>query len=151
MFKKTFKLIIGVAIVALIVLVLLQAARHPKINNLRTAFKDKFAVLLENLAESISPARKRPLTTIELEGNLKANLAVPFASFNQRDWQWFWHLLYGRYTQDSDGWPKRKRQLTKEEIQNILADSYRPFGRFSPQQWEVFWQRILKRRVFKEK
>ena len=149
MIGKTIRAVIALTILALAVFVLLQAARHPKINNLRTAFKQKYDIVFDNLADSISPQRNQPLTTIELEESLKANLAVPFAGFSQDDWQWFWQLCYGSFAQDSGGWPKRKSQLSRQEVQNILADNYNSFGRFTEQQWNIFWQHVLKGRVFK--
>lgn len=147
--EKVIALIIGLAIVAAAVFGLLQASRHPKTDEARNTFRDKSDILLGNLADSVSPLRKPPLTTIELEENLKSNLPVPFARFGQEDWDWFWNLLYARFTDDSGGWPKRKKQLTKYEIQSTLADSYQPFDRFTERQWNIFWQYILKGRVFK--
>lgn len=150
MIGKTIRAVIALAILALAVFVLLQTARHPKINNLRAAFKQKSDIVFDNLEDSVSPQRRQPLTTIELEETLKLNLPVPFTGFNQDDWQWFWQLCYGAFTQDSGDWPKRKSQLSRQEIQNILSDSYKPFERFSEQQWNIFWQHVLKGRVFKK-
>ena len=149
-FKKVVSVIIGLAVIVFGVFALLKAAKDPKINQLRTDLKDKTAIFFDNLREDISPQRRHPLTTIELEESLKVSLPVPFAEFNQEDWNWFWELLYGRFTVDSNGWPKRKRQSTRQEIQNILIDYYyRPFSSFRQRQWDIFWQRILRGKVFK--
>ena len=148
--KKTVSLIVGWAIIGVVAFVFLQAAKHPRLGRIRTAFKDKAAIISDNLLDSVAASRRPPLTTIELEENLKRNLSVPFASFNQDDWEWFWHLLYGKFTEESGEWPRRKKQLTKQEIQSMLAEYYyRPFSSFREKQWEIFWQHILKGRVFK--
>jgi len=138
-------------ILGVLVFVCLQVAKHPRLEEIRTAFKDRIATGYNNLRDSIGTSRSPLLTTLELEENLRSNLRVPFASFNQDDWGWFWHLLYDKVTEDSSEWPRRRVQRTKQEIQDILADYYyQPFGSFREKQWEIFWQHILKGRVFKE-
>ena len=147
--KKAILSIIGLVLVIFAVFGLLKLASHPKAKELRIKFKDRPAALRKDLFETAVPSRKHPLTTIELEENLKVNLPVPFANFSQKDWQWFWHLIYGSFREDADAWPERKRQLTQQEIQNELVDYYyRPFGSFKQRQWDIFWQHILKGKVF---
>ncbi len=149
-FKKLISLIIGLTVIACVIFALLTAVNHPKINQLRTDLKYKTAVFFNNVRESVSPQRRHPLTTLELEESLKVSLPVPFVKFNQEDWDWFWQLMYGRFTIDSSGWPKRKGQLTKQEIQDSLAYCYpRPFGNFRQKQWNIFWQQVLKGKVLK--
>lgn len=149
-FKKTVSLIVSLSLLGLLVWMLFETARHSKVNDLRVSFKDKLQVLYENSQDMVNPARRAPLSTIELEERLKANLAVPFGKFSRRDWDWFWRLLYGRFKEDTPGWPKRVRQLSREEIQDNLIDYYyRPFASFGDKQWAIFWQQILKGQVFK--
>jgi len=149
--KRIVLPIIGFALVIFVIFALLEIAKHPATERLRRGFKDKSAVLFDSLSEDISQPVRRPLTTIELEANLKVNLPVPFKKFNEEDWEWFWDLLYGEYPVDSSGWPKKMRQLSKQEIQDILVDYYaQPFGFFQQKQWGIFWQYILKGKVFEE-
>ena len=89
------------------------------------------------------------MSTIEWEEHLKHKMPIPFASFKRDNWNWFWHLLYGRFPEDSQGWPKRTSQLTREEIQEELVYYYeKPFASFRQGQWDILWQHILKGKVF---
>lgn len=147
------RLIVAIAcwlILGLVVYSLVQTGEHPKVQGARATLKNNADTLLDNLVDFIFPKRRHPVTTIELEENLKSYLPVPFTNFTQEDWDRFWHLLYDRFTQDEDRWPKRKRQLTKDQAQQALAEYYyQPFGSFNQRQWDIFWQHILKGRVFK--
>jgi hypothetical protein len=128
----------------------ITASKHPKLGALRTLLGNKAQALYSNAFDAALPARRRPLSTIELEERLKSNILEPFGSFSQRDWDWFWDLLYKRYTVDASVWPKRKRQLTRQEIEAALSDNYiRPFGSFGQRHWSIFWQQTLKGQVFK--
>ena len=148
--KRLILLVVSLGLFFLIIFVSLEMAQHPKIDKLRFDFKDKTGILLANLSEILAPPRRHPLSTLELEENLKLNLAVPFAKFTEDDWNWFWHLLYGRHVADLQGWPRRKRQLTKEEIENALVNYYyRPFGNFDQRKWQIFWRNTLKDLAFK--
>ena len=148
--KTVLNIITGGVILGVLIFACLQAAKHPELEKIRTAFKDKIRIGYNNLRDSMVTSRRRPLSTMELEEYLKSNLAVPFANFSQDDWEWFWQLLYAKVTDDSSGWPKRKVQRTRQEIQDILTDYYyQPFGFFKEEQWRIFWQDILKGRVFK--
>lgn len=147
--KKAILFIIGPLLVIFAVFGLLKLAGHPKTEELRIEFKDRLVALYKDLFRTAVLSRRRPLTTIALEENLKVNLPVPFANFSQEDWQWFWDLMYGSFRKDANGWPERKRQLTRQEIQGELASYYfQPFGLFKERQWGIFWQHILKGKVF---
>lgn len=137
-------------ILGLVVYSLVQTGEHPTVQGARATLKNNSDTVLDNLVDFVFPKRRYPVTTIELEENLKSYLPVPFTKFTREDWGRFWHLLYDRFTQGQDRWPKRKRQLTKEEAQQALAEYYyQPFGSFNQRQWDIFWQHILKGRVFR--
>jgi hypothetical protein len=149
LFKKIILPIVGLAILASIVLGLLKLSQSPRLEWGRIDVQDKLAVVYENVTGFFHPARKPPISTLELEENLRAYLPVPFVEFSQDDWDWLWHILYGKFTEDSPYWPRRKRQLDKQEIQNVLADYFpRPFASFKQRQWDIFWQEVLQGKVF---
>lgn len=147
--KETASFIISLVILGLVVFFSLQLAKHPKTAKMRDVLTDRAAASYDSLRDSITISRRAPISTIELEENLKVNLPAPFISFSQEDWKWFWHLLYGKFTQDSAEWPRTKRQLTREEVQNELTVYYStPFASFGEREWTIFWQDILKGKVF---
>ena len=147
--NKPVLLIIGLAILGLLIFFSLEIAKHPKTEEIRFTFKEKAEIIYDNVLDSLNVSRRSPITTIELEERLRSNLPVPFASFKRDNWNWFWHLLYGKFSEDSQEWPKRTSQLTREEIQGKLIYYYqKPFVSFRQRQWDNFWQHILKGRVF---
>ena len=147
--KKVVSFIISIAVWTSLIFVLFKLSKSSILTESRVLLKDKVAILLSNVSNFISPSRRPPVTTIELEQNLKNSLSLPFDDFSENDWKWFWRLLYERFPVDSQGWPKRKRQLTRQEIEGVLTDYYyQPFGSFKQQQWDIFWEYILKGQVF---
>jgi hypothetical protein len=149
--KKAVLIIVGWAVLVTAVLACLKIADHPGMKRFRENSKNTFTTVIGNLSDRGPAARRRPITTIEMEENLKANLSVPFKKFDERDWEWFWDLMYDKYPEEGSGWPKRKRQLTRQEIEGILTEYYyQPFGSFRERQWGIFWQHILKEKVFKK-
>ena len=130
-------------------IVLLRLSKHPQLDKARFSLKDKVSIFLSNLSETVAPARKPPLSTLEMEQNLAINLPTPFENFRKKDWDHFWHLLYGRFEEDSYGWPRRSRQLSQEEVEAELEAYYpRPFSFFGTREWGIFWKSLLKGRVF---
>jgi hypothetical protein len=150
--KKAVLIIVGWAVLVTALLTCLQIAKHPGMRRLRENLKDKFTTIISNFSDRGLIWRRRPITTIDLEENLKVNLAVPFREFSEEDWDWFWELMYEKYPKEGVGWLKRKRQLDRQEIESILTNYYyQPFGSFREEQWGIFWQHILKGRVFGER
>lgn len=148
LFGKVTPLISWV-ILSLVILALLQIARGQDAGRIKAAFWNKVNIIYEYLLSSTAPSRRPPVTTIELEENLRANLPVPFADFSEDDWRQFWHLLYGKFPEDSEGWPRKRRQLTRPEIESELAYYYgRPFNTFNQRHWDIFWLQLLKGKVF---
>lgn len=148
--KKLIGLIVGFAILAVAIISLSKLGHHRRIDASRANLEMSLGVFLGNLSGSIRPERSAPISTLDLEENLRTYVPLPFREFTEEDWRWFWKLMYGRIEEDWGGWPKRKRQLTRMEVQDALIDYYwRPFGSFDDQQWAKFWQSILKDRIFR--
>lgn len=147
--KKVVLAIIGWSILGFIFFYFLQVVEDPKVEIIRASLKDKALMIYNNFLESLAVSRKSSMTTVELEENLKHSLPIPFGSFSHNDWNWFWHLLYARFPEDSEGWPEKTSQLTRKEIEEELAYYYKkPFASFGQRQWDIFWQHILKGKVF---
>lgn len=147
--KKIILLIVSLSVLVALVIFLLQLSKHPQLDKARFSLKDKIRIFLSNLSDTVAPARKPPLSTLEIEQNLVINLPTPFENFRKKDWDHFWNLLYGRFAEDSGGWPKRSRQLTQEEVEAELGLYYsRPFSFFGTREWEIFWKSLLKGKVF---
>ncbi len=141
--------IIRITVLVLIGLSLVKLIQSPQFNELKFTLQNRCEIFYRNLKDSVFPARRTPINTIEFETRLKLSFPVPFTSFRQNDWEWFWHLLFGNFAVDADGWKGRRRQLTREEIEDTLKDSYpNPFAYFNQQQWNMLWNQVLKGRVF---
>ncbi|UCB56666.1 MAG: hypothetical protein JSV30_05520 [Candidatus Omnitrophota bacterium] len=149
--KKIALVIVSWAILAVVACAFFRLARHPRLSRMRGTLKEKSETLGTNVFGEFSEeiTRRPPISTIELEENLKVGLPVPFAKFSRTDWEEFWQVLYGKYEMDSGQWPRRKRQLSRQEVQTMLGIQYQqPFNSFTEEQWAIFWQRILKGKVF---
>ena len=87
--------------------------------------------------------RKRPLSLIQKETELKLYIGEPFRSFKYRDWAYFWDLIYGGFYKEITGspdLPKKKRQLTFDEIAIELMSRYpQPFAFFRDTHWKVLF------------
>lgn len=142
------------AVIAWVILVtlvcfFLQFIKGEKSEELRMTFKDRIAAVHDNILYNLGSSRTPPLSTVDLEENLKLYVRNPFISFTRDDWEEFWDLLYAKVPEDESGWPTRKSQFNREEAQIALADYYgEPFSRFTDSQWSVFWRHALKGKVF---
>lgn len=98
----------------------------------------KKAVMME-----ISPTRKRPITFIEQEEQLRMFVPTVFEGFTQESWDNFWDFIYEPIT-DRSGKYATKRQRTKEEIMSFLRYKYpKPFSDFREDHWFYFWQIVF--------
>lgn len=147
--RKTVLAVIAWVVLGLSVFTVMQLTKYVKTEELRSAFKDKITAVRDTILSNLAISRNPPLTTVDLEESLKLYVRVPFTNFSRDDWDYFWHLLYGKFPDDSNTWPRRKRQLTREEVESELADYYgAPFSYFSDSQWSVFWKNALRGKVF---
>lgn len=108
----------------------------------------QFQILKDNTRDLFFPERKQPYSLMPAQERLKENIPQIFRSFEDLDWDDFWQLIYG--SQDTDDYrssymPVRKRQLSIQEIQNILISDYPDvFGRFDAKAWNDFWALVFK-------
>lgn len=93
--------------------------------------------------------RRRPVSLLEAETELKLYIGEPFRHFNQRDWNGFWRLIYAGFPRGvlpREGLPNKMRQLTLDEIASELMQSYpEPFSYFKDEHWKVFFGIVLKK------
>ncbi len=91
-----------------------------------------------NIKMDISPSRKKNLTFIDKEENLKQFIPWVFGEFTASDWKSFWAVIYDP-VYDAKSKYGRKRYRTKEEIKNILCERYPVFDSFDAGHWHYFW------------
>ena len=90
------------------------------------------------------PERKRPLTFIEREEQLRQYLPMVFKDFTQEDWNSFWSFIFDPVEKKGKGLFAEKHQRSREEIAAVLVDKYpNPFSRFREDHWFYFWQIVL--------
>lgn len=97
----------------------------------------------QSVAMEISPERKRPLTFIDREEQLRIFVPTVFEGFSQQEWDNFWDYIYEPITDTSGKYPL-KRQRTQEEIMSVLRNKYpKPFADFKDEHWFYFWQIVF--------
>ena|SRR3989338_2127684 len=107
-------------------------------------------IRVDNFNRGFSPQRSRPITTLQIEEDLKMSVGPPFRDFQGSDWDKFWNLIYGLFPVDypeNERLPPRARQLTYPEMQEKLKKLYpSPFSYFQDEHWKQFWQIIFKKK-----
>jgi len=97
----------------------------------------------QSVAMEIDPERKRPLTFIDREEQLRMFVPTVFQGFTQDSWDNFWDYIYEPITDKSGKYPV-KRQRNQEEIMSLLRNKYpKPFAEFREDQWFYFWQIVF--------
>ncbi|MBU2540594.1 MAG: hypothetical protein KJ593_01710 [Candidatus Omnitrophica bacterium] len=145
-----------IIVVAVFGLLAFKLVRSGGLDGLRTNIasdrqdlKTQFEIVRANTRDLISPLRKPPYSTLAPQATLAQMLPQAFAEFQEDDWRYFWELIYGVHETDDYGsnyTPKRKRQLSIEEIKETLSYDYpEVFGRFNGQMWEEFWKVVFKK------
>ena len=108
----------------------------------------RMEVLKKNFEDEFTPRIKKPLSTYAAEEKLVIYFPEPFGNSSRGDWDKFWEFIYGTHVTDEYGkdfFPKRRRQLTKKELEEVLVKEYPvPFSYFKAQHWQEFWQEIVK-------
>jgi len=93
--------------------------------------------------------RKRPISLEKKQVELQLYIGEPFRSFGPEDWKVFWEIIYGGYLKpdpERPDLPKRKRQLTEDEIIAELTERYpTPFVLFNESHWQAFFEVINKK------
>lgn len=95
------------------------------------------------------PSRRRPVSLLNKETELKLYIGAPFRDFTRSEWDDFWNLIYGGFPKEEPerkGLPKRNRQLTLDEIASELAQRYPSvFAYFKEKHWRMFFGLILEK------
>jgi len=93
--------------------------------------------------------RKKPLSLLEREAELKLYVAEPFRSFSDNDWREFWDIIYLPQPierLEKKGLPNKMRQLSEDEIAFELMERYpQPFANFREEHWKMFFGIIFKK------
>lgn len=113
--------------------------------------RDKLKIYFDNFffEAGAGMERRRPLTLAERETELKLYIGEPFRSFSRSEWGDFWNIVYGAFPKDRperEGLPRKKRQLTQDEIAFELAADYpEPFSYFKEEHWKQFFGIIFRK------
>lgn len=93
--------------------------------------------------------RRRPLSLIKEETELKLYIGEPFRDFGMSEWKEFWNVIYGIFSKtdpEEPGLVGKRRQLTKDEIISELKEMYpQPFDYFQENHWDMFFRIIFKK------
>jgi hypothetical protein len=93
--------------------------------------------------------RRRPITLLDREDELRLYIGEPFRNFTPEDWDWFWDIVYGVFPEgepQKKGLPKGMRQLNFNEISSKLMSRYpQPFTYFKKEHWNIFFGIIFKK------
>jgi hypothetical protein len=88
-----------------------------------------------------------PISLAMKETQLKLYFGQPFLNFSEDDWNTFWGIIYSGFARDEPerpGLPRRKRQLSPDEIALELANVYpSPFSSFREEHWRMFFEVIF--------
>lgn len=106
--------------------------------------RDTFQTINHNVHVDMLPQKPFPSTAVRAESSLTLFYPPLFGNFCRKDWDEFWDSIYGRTIEKesaSKSLIKKKRLLTKEEIEERLIDSYDiPFIYFNRTHWKEFWE-----------
>lgn len=124
---------------------------HSSLQDLTSYAKDWIRVNLDNsfYQSKSEGSRRRPLSLVERETELKLYIGEPFKSFTHKEWDYFWHLAYDTFPVEEpqeQGLPAKVRQLTIDEIADKLMKRYPdPFAFFKLDHWEALFGIALKK------
>jgi len=112
---------------------------------------ERFKIYYDNFFFQFSQdlERRRPVTLVEREEELKAYIGEPFISFTHSDWNKFWNLIYSGFPKvdpQRPDLPKKMRQLSEDEIADELMSLYpQPFAFFKDSHWRILFSIIFNR------
>ena len=126
--------------------ILLAGGLYFSRENLRRDWDDLVSAVgiqIDNFGYPLKAERSRPVSSLELETNLKSYVGEPFISFSQSDWEKFYDILYNGYPveySENERLPPRVRQLNYGEMEERLGREFpNPFSQFQDQHWKQFW------------
>src|SRR3989338_6401170 len=131
-------------ILAVLALILIIKYQLPIKNFLLFNF-EKAKIHCENFffQASSRPERRRPVSLLVKETELKLYVGEPFKDFSDEEWEKFWGLIYEGYPREApekEGLTYRFRQLTHEEIAAELMELYPlEFSFFQDEHWQIFF------------
>jgi len=91
-----------------------------------------------NIKEELKPARKRPITFIQIEAELLNWAPQALGSLTEQDWAALWDLVYNPVRVEEGGF-KVYRYRGRDEVQSILVDRHSSLGNLKEADWAQFW------------
>ena len=93
----------------------------------------------QNIREEIKPSRKRPLTFIQIQGELENWMPEVFQNqFTDSDWEMMWNLIYVP-DKVNDGGFEVYRYKTRGEVQSILRYEHTNLSYLKDNDWWELW------------
>ena len=115
-----------------------------KVKHFAAGVINSIEILRHNLISDFKPARPYKIAGLLVkETQLKSYMGGPFLKFTKKDWEFFWHLLYG-YKRTKHSGRIIKEPYTQQEIEDSLCDNYELFCFFRPEHWNLVWNIALK-------
>ncbi|MBU1113420.1 MAG: hypothetical protein KKH93_06060 [Candidatus Omnitrophica bacterium] len=108
------------------------------LGNFFSKTKNFIEVRKHNIKEELKPARKRPLTFIQIEAELTNWAPNALAGFTDADWAYLWELVYTPL-KVSEGGYKVYRYRSRQEVQSILRDKHYSLSVLRDNDWVEFW------------
>jgi hypothetical protein len=100
--------------------------------------KNFINVRKHNIGMEVTPTRQAPLTFIEREAALELWAPEIFGEFSERDWHFFWSLVYEPISVKEGGFTV-KRYRDREEIENILCANFKNLNYLKDPDWSELW------------
>ncbi|MCF7907881.1 MAG: hypothetical protein K9L86_03260 [Candidatus Omnitrophica bacterium] len=93
----------------------------------------------KNISEELKPSRQRPLTFMQIQGELQNWMPEVFLEqFGDSDWELMWNLVYIADKVDDGGF-KVYRYKTREEVESILRYEYTDLNYLKDNDWRELW------------
>lgn len=101
--------------------------------------KDFIEVKKHNIREEMKPARKRPISFMQIQGELENWMPDVFLEkFSDADWDEMWDLIYTPDKVDDAGYTVY-RYKTREEVESILRYKHLDLSRLKDNDWWELW------------
>src|SRR3989338_11230413 len=108
------------------------------LDNLLHKSKSFIAAKKYNIKEELKPARKRPITFIQIEAELLNWAPQALGELTEQDWAALWDLVYNPVKVEEGGF-KVYRYRSRQEVQDILRDRHSSLNALRDADWSEFW------------
>ena len=138
--------LIAIGIVALLVFGAMQFKKSNAYVTLRWRLESFFQrsknfveARKRNIREEMKPARERPITFIQIQGELQNWMPDVFLEeFTDRDWAYMWNLIY-KPDRIREGIFYKYRYKSRSEVEAILRSQHQNLTYLNDADWWELW------------